>query len=354
MSRGADLERAGALWAVSDPLHLTSVNERRVQHYARLALADIAFTDPGRGVRGRDTQPGRLVLRYGWPKHIWEVVRDGTAELDPDNMRAAFLLWRNVPWSVALPTEVAGKASGRWTFFNYDLTMPNFVFERSLTERSYHYKLITMTEWVDTALARVAPSTFESPYAEGEITALLTRFPRPHQPLLEVGARFRWVATGPGADSVRVGVFVHELGAGRLVNRGVSARWARDSVRFAAALPVVWGGLQVAVEGTTAGPTVAAFARSDLAFAAGDDGLVLSDLLLGETLDAPDDADRREEVTIQLRVDSMPTPRAPLALYWEAYGLAADTAGVMRYAVTLRVDDVSGGRSPASASSSSK
>ena len=341
-----DLMRADAVWSLSDPLYLTPANERRVQHYARMALADIAFSDPDQALLGRDTQAGMLVLRYGWPKHISEVPRDGTLELDPENLRAVIRILHNVPPDLSGAQRAQNRASGRWTFFNYDPAMPSFVFERSLTQRTSRYKLITRTDWLDSTLARVAPSTFESPYVAGHVTALVTRFPRPTRPVVEVGARFSWPGAAASHDSVQVGVFVHDLRSGHAVNRGVSRRVGRDSVRFAAALPVVWGRLQLAVEGMTAGPAVAAFQRTTLTLNPPDTALTLSDLLLGETLDAPDLVDRREQVRLRARVDSLPAPGAPLALYWETYGLTPDTAGVTRATITLRLDDVAGGRSP--------
>jgi GWxTD domain-containing protein len=127
ISRNVDLTRAEEVWALSDPLYLTPENERRVQLYARLALADIMFTDPTEGIAGRDTQPGKLLLRYGWPTHIWEVERDQSKETDPVTMRILL-------GEIAAPLpQTQVKAGGRWTFFNYDLDVPSFVFERNLS-----------------------------------------------------------------------------------------------------------------------------------------------------------------------------------------------------------------------------
>lgn len=58
---------AEAYWATRDPRLLTAVNERRLEHYARLAFAELRYGDPDRGRRGWDTDPGRVVVRYGEP-----------------------------------------------------------------------------------------------------------------------------------------------------------------------------------------------------------------------------------------------------------------------------------------------
>lgn len=57
-------------WAGSDPLKLTLVNEHRVEHFARVAYADIRFTAPELKLRGWDTDRGVIYIRYG-PPPVW-------------------------------------------------------------------------------------------------------------------------------------------------------------------------------------------------------------------------------------------------------------------------------------------
>jgi GWxTD domain-containing protein len=54
-------------WRARDPRLLSPQNERRLEHYARLALADLLFADPLSGRRGWDTPRGEVVVRYGLP-----------------------------------------------------------------------------------------------------------------------------------------------------------------------------------------------------------------------------------------------------------------------------------------------
>ncbi len=54
-------------WKGKDPFLLTFSNERRLEHFARLAYADLRFGRKGDGVRGWDTEPGGVVVRYGLP-----------------------------------------------------------------------------------------------------------------------------------------------------------------------------------------------------------------------------------------------------------------------------------------------
>ena len=47
---------ANAFFASTDPLFLTEAAERQLEHYARLAWAELKFSDPKRGMRGWDSE----------------------------------------------------------------------------------------------------------------------------------------------------------------------------------------------------------------------------------------------------------------------------------------------------------
>jgi hypothetical protein len=327
ITRGADLGRAGALWALSDPLYLTPVNERRVQLYARIALADLMFTDPTERIHGRDTQPGKLFLRYGWPTHIWEVFRDLSREGNAS----------------AYTTPQGG---GRWTFFNYDLGLPSFVFERELSERKLEYKRETLTEELDTLLARALPSSYDNPYRAGTVSALLTRFPRPGKPVLEVHALFGWEPESPEAtDSVELGVFVHERVRGQLVNRGTTTRTGQGAVTYGAVLPIVPGPLQVEVEGMAQGAVASGQLRAALDVPS-PTGLALSDLLLADLADSVGEVNQRADVRLVGHTDTLAAPKGDLTVYWETYGLTVGADSTARYTVTVRLAEAEGGRTP--------
>ncbi|HEY5564889.1 MAG TPA: tetratricopeptide repeat protein [Rhodothermia bacterium] len=56
---------ADRYWAARDPFRLTTVNERRVDHFARMAYAQLWYGGFGRA--GWETERGKIVLRYGIP-----------------------------------------------------------------------------------------------------------------------------------------------------------------------------------------------------------------------------------------------------------------------------------------------
>jgi len=343
--------RAEGLWTLSDPLFLTEDNERRIQHYARIALADIGFADERNRVRGRDTEPGRLVLRYGWPRRIWDVRRDGRLEVDPEQMRAAFDVLAcgmggpSCEMSALVGARHASPEShGRWTFLNYGPHLPNFILERNLSSSAYHYKQMTFTQQFDSALARILPSSFDSPYEQGMLTGLVTQFPRPSGPVIEVGARFDWdSASTVRGDSVQLGIFVHERYDGRLVNRGVRTVGTASSGRFGGILPVIPGPLQVAMEGWIPGRGIAGQLRVNVTIPVVRDSLALSDILVARAHRALGDIERREEAPLRPLAEARAAPDDTLAFYWETYGLTADTTGAVEYDVSLTIEEEGAG-----------
>ena len=54
-------------WARMDHLWSSPINERLVEHRARLIYADLMWGRPDQGVRGWETEPGGVIVRYGWP-----------------------------------------------------------------------------------------------------------------------------------------------------------------------------------------------------------------------------------------------------------------------------------------------
>ncbi|MBI1937218.1 MAG: GWxTD domain-containing protein [Ignavibacteriales bacterium] len=54
-------------WDMNDPLYLTSYNERILEHYARVAYANLFFWVPELNFTGWKTERGETLLRYGQP-----------------------------------------------------------------------------------------------------------------------------------------------------------------------------------------------------------------------------------------------------------------------------------------------
>ncbi|MBI1936733.1 MAG: GWxTD domain-containing protein [Ignavibacteriales bacterium] len=56
-----------AYWQAADPLYLTDLNERLLEHYSRVAYANLHFSVPSMGIAGWKSNRGEVVVRYGEP-----------------------------------------------------------------------------------------------------------------------------------------------------------------------------------------------------------------------------------------------------------------------------------------------
>ncbi|MCK4236057.1 MAG: GWxTD domain-containing protein, partial [Candidatus Krumholzibacteria bacterium] len=54
-------------WAESDPTPSTEINERRIEHYKRVFLANALLTNKRLGLKGEETHRGKALIRYGLP-----------------------------------------------------------------------------------------------------------------------------------------------------------------------------------------------------------------------------------------------------------------------------------------------
>lgn len=70
-------EKSEIFWKINDPLFVTSYNERRSEHYGRIAEANLRFSEPSEGIDGWKTIRGYLWIRFGKPLQIkksWETL----------------------------------------------------------------------------------------------------------------------------------------------------------------------------------------------------------------------------------------------------------------------------------------
>ncbi len=62
-----DTSERERFWRRQDPLLLTERNERRMEHYRRVAYANLRFGKPRQGIAGWRTEMGRVYIKYGDP-----------------------------------------------------------------------------------------------------------------------------------------------------------------------------------------------------------------------------------------------------------------------------------------------
>jgi GWxTD domain-containing protein len=308
-------EAARIFFTSADPLFLTEVEERRLEHYARLAWAELKFGDPTIGRRGWESDRGEIWLRYGRP-------------------------WRCY--------QCCYGVRPRYTYWSYGRRGPVFVFARSLTYR--HARLTEVARWQASQLAVRAPELYRP------VTVTLA-FEMPHQL-----ARFR--ASQP--DLTRVEIYAAppldslEAAPGTSLHAGIflfdptyRPLWShRDTVAvgdvpvgLTYTLNLGTAEYRYGVEARTFGPESearpAARAREALeipGFLPGQ--LSLSDVLLADAMRPLEPSpERREELRIWPSRTLRFGPGAPVHLLFEIYGLSTDDEGLASYRVELAVED---------------
>ena len=60
-------ELINQFWEINDPLYLTGYNERLLEHYSRVAYANLRYTVKYKNIPGWETDRGETIIRYGEP-----------------------------------------------------------------------------------------------------------------------------------------------------------------------------------------------------------------------------------------------------------------------------------------------
>jgi len=64
----AGVSDTAGFWAHRDPLFLSPYNERKLEHYSRVAEANLRFSIPRKNIEGWQTDRGRMLIKYGVPE----------------------------------------------------------------------------------------------------------------------------------------------------------------------------------------------------------------------------------------------------------------------------------------------
>lgn len=341
-------------WLKEDPLHLTPENERRLEHLARMIYADLAFSAPEAGLRGWDTDRGRVYVRYGAPRRAVQVRRDPQREVDPIEMREAIsfsscqrLGGGTAPESCEIsglgPGGGAPHLGGRWIFWNYHENIPNFIFEKPLRSAVARHKLETLSRTAEMALSENVPVIDPSPYRIAALPAQVARF-RSQEPDLTDVVVFpgvpSWESDPLGAEKSETGFFVFLDRSGRSVaarrHPGVPAHVYSATLR---------GGLQyyVSLETLRRADSAAARWRAVVPVPAPAPGLALSDLLLARSI-TPGTRDpvSRWDFHISPNPELSFERGEAVAVYFEVYGLRADSASLGTYRARLEITGAQG------------
>ncbi len=312
LDSGARTEVERAFFTSHDPLLLTDVEERRLEHYARVAWAELKYSDPTGGPRGWDSDRGHIWIRYGRP-------------------------WRTLQCCFG---------GGRNVFWAYSREGPVFVFSRHLTYR--YARLTEDAQQLADEAAALTPERYRPPFITSisAITYQLVRLrgARTGETRVEIyaGIPVDLLPSQP-PDSLDAGIFVFDRTFRPLWSRrhGVSATAGAVDYRFDVRPGVYSYTLEARPTGPEAVPRPLARARDSVVVSASSpDRLGISDLLLADSLAAlVPVVTRRTELRVWPS-RSLEFPRgAAVHIYFEVYGLAADPDSIGRYRVQLAVED---------------
>ncbi len=95
-------------WRSHDPLFLTEFNERKMEHYGRVAYANLRFARPFKGIEGWQTDPGKAFIKFG--PHLKRRISTNTSRFSParwDNV------WRYEDFSISFQSS---DGLGGWRF----------------------------------------------------------------------------------------------------------------------------------------------------------------------------------------------------------------------------------------------
>lgn len=144
-----------AFWRQRNPLHLTDINERLLEHMARVATAELLFGEPDTGLRGWQTDRGQVLIRYGLPQEIWQESTGGRISIG------------------LTPPRHGQTVADRVIYWSYGIGLPTFVFYKNLNRFAVRHRDPAGLE----RLFQDRPEFFEPPFADlGPIAHQAARF----------------------------------------------------------------------------------------------------------------------------------------------------------------------------------
>ena len=303
------------VWTAADPLWSVPGNEVRAEYLARIAFAELRYTDEEKGMRGVDTFPGDLHVRYGFPKVTANWSCSG-ANAESESMDQA----NQVCWF--------------WWF------APRVQFIVHYQPIFNHFRAgfddIAITEDIQAQ----APADWSNVPGVPSIDSIPLRIARfrpdgAHPSVLVSGVvpmqRMRTAGIATPAPMAQIWMFNDSV-----------ASVARDSVRVGSNGLALWklrangGDLYARAEATVTDGGAARGTAYAPGVTAGV-GLGMSDIVVAASVaDGAAGAHRWHELDIVPASDTLPRATG-IALVWEMYGLAARD-GTQRYAVRLIVE----------------
>ncbi len=318
----ADVERL--FFTSTDPMFLTAAEERRLEHYSRVAWAELMFGEPVTNNYGWDSERGKIWIRYGKPWVQYQCCYGGNLN------------------------NTGRISQGRYEYWGYSRNGPVFVFARQLTYR--HAMMTTASKFVADEMTIRQPQL----YRPAMITEIVDY---PHQI-----ARFRGsepaytrveIYSGPPVallgiipgTTIETGAFLFDISYRELWSRRLSVPVEGTPPGLSYQIEVPAGkfyyGLEARGELEEQQARALARARDSLVVAGFPTGqLNVSDILLADAIRALNQPpSKRDDLRIWPSRSLVVRSGDPISVYFEVYGLQADGQGLAQYRVDFAVDD---------------
>ena len=322
-----------AFWQQQDPLFLTPFNERRMEHYGRVAYANLAYSRPWKGVAGWRTDMGKSHIRFGKPRG--KVAQrpeagDTSATLTPhtetwvyEGFQLAFINWDGLDM---------------WGFWQPGMTFGT-----------------TSISTAPSALSvfRTEPPRYIDPYTQQKYSVphLVAAFREADEVRVEVAyaipKKMVGISAAEGFVHLEEGVFLFDE-SWREVQRNVSTAYemadaGTDSLkrRYLLAqhtLHVEPGTYHLAAEARDLDTKSIGTFREPQTFSFSDTTLAMSGLLLAARIQPLQPfPEGREDLEITSNPLRSYASSEPVFIYLEVYNLTQDTFGRTDYEISYRL-----------------
>ena len=325
---------ADHFWRSRDPRLLTPQNERRLEHLARLATADVLFYDGQTGQRGWDGLRGEVVVRYGLPvAHHAYTASDFKAK-----DFSAYDRWDYGDFTLLFEDAFRNGEYHFWSSATgYDDVIKAGSLFRTTPER-YHYRPARLVEM---------PVVVAAFRGAGGAADLVVRYAVPLDPTARHGQPLNLEAGAFLLDSLAYVQAERRRTVGQTVRTEHASPGGVPFFADGFVLPAAPGAYTLAVEAEQA--STGALGLDRRAVTVPDfsgSGLLLSDLLLATRVEEADGDEAPRGVLRRAGLDVAPLlwdvvpVGAPVYLYAETYGLTAAPDGLHRYEIEAALEPV--------------
>jgi GWxTD domain-containing protein len=315
LDSAARAESMRAFFAAKDPSYLTPTEERRLEHYTRMAWAELKFGSTASGMRGWDSDRGRIWVRYGPP-------------------------WR---WY-----QCCYGSGSRAIYWSYGEEGPLFVFNKSLTYR--RARLSDVANQVAAMLEETGPEIYRprTITTTHDLPHQLARFRGSSPELTKVEIFAQPPLDSLGAqrgDTIEAGVFLFDVQMNPAWERRHQVGVADRGVGLTYRAELAAGEYRYGLEARLAGPDTLARplgrSRDRLTVTPFPVGRVsISDLLLADLIrPTAESPARRDDLFIAPSRTLRFEAGQPIHLYFEVYGLPVDSDSLAHYRAELIVED---------------